>query len=175
MQSTNGIRKVAIDGSLTTNVGTLAFQDLIDTRKLLGAYSANPRDCLWIFNQDTLNKSLGLSEFLEAYKNGQSSTIFTGALSNILGSDIIVIEDFGLTEADGKLSTTPGNNTLGGFSYIYKPAIQYGFGQSIEIEASKIPGKGVQLTGTFEFGFAIAQKLAGNTASSVALGINATV
>jgi hypothetical protein len=59
------------------------------------------------------------------------------------------------TDADGKISTTAADNTKGSFAVIWKPAVQYGYGQPMEIEITKVAGRGYVLTATAEFGFTI--------------------
>jgi hypothetical protein len=79
-----------------------------------------------------------------------------------------------MAEADGKVSATAANNTKWSFGVVYKPAVQYWFGQPLEIDAFKVPGKWVDLVATMEFGFAIANSVAG-LGATVAAWINVTV
>lgn len=176
LMTDHGIRELAINGSsLTVNAGTADISDLTSVMNLLGDLASNPDDLLWLFNRRTYNKMLTLDAFYDASKRGASSTLSGNAITNILGSDLFIARDFGLTEADGKLSATASNNTQGGFGLLYKPSVQWGFGQPLEIDVVKIPGKGVQVIGTVEFGFTIVQLKAGMTDSSVGLAINVTV
>lgn len=172
----HGMRELAINGSAcTVNAGTFDSADFIAMLNILGDYAADPASLMWIFNRATYNKMLLLDEFKDAAKNGRNSTIWTGAINNIFGSDVVVARDMPKTEADGKRSATPGNNTLGQFGLVWKPAIQYGYGQPMELDIVKVPGKGACVIATMDFGFGIAQKQAGITDSSVALGINVTI
>ena len=75
--------------------------------------------------------------------------------------------------ATGLVHTSTGNS-YSSFGLIYKPAIQYGFGQALEIDVVKVPGKGVQLVATFEFGQALAYDKVG-LGKNMAMGINVTV
>jgi HK97 family phage major capsid protein len=174
----NGIRKLALANN-DTSVGAMTFADFITVKSSLRHYSAVPADCLWLFEVETFNKAMGIDEFTQQYINGQSSTVVKGTLSNILGSDLIVHRDFPKTEADGKVSNTAGNNTFGGFAYIYKPAIQYGFGRDLKIETVRVAGKGYQFVATLYFGFVIAYpSVAGGTTitdPTVAIGYNVTL
>jgi len=116
-----------------------------------------------------------LTDFSYANYRGQASTLTGAAVNNIDGADVLISQCVPLTEADGKVSATAGNNTLGQLILIWKPSVQYGWGQPLEIDVVKVPGKGVQILATLEFGFTIVQKKAGATDSSVAVGYNATV
>ena len=66
----------------------------------------------------------------------------SGVLSKVWGIDKLVARDFpALTNTSGLVDATAGNNTKGSFAVIWKPAVQYGFGQPLEIDAFKVPGK----------------------------------
>jgi len=174
----NGLRKVFLSGAAGTDyldVGVLSWNDFIEVRALMGEYSYNLREMLLIMNGATYNKALVLDEFKKANENGVKSTIYTGAISNIAGVDLFIARDYPKTAADGKVSVTPANNTKGGFLYLKRSAIQYGFGQAIELDTVKIPGKGYSVIVTMEFGFAIVNKKAGATDPWVVGGINVTL
>ena len=71
-------------------------------------------------------------------------TAITGALSNIAGVDLFVHRDFPSTEADGKASATASNNTKGSALYVWRPAVQRGYGKNgLDITVYKIPGKDI--------------------------------
>ena len=154
----------------------MTWVDIMATRALLGNYSYDLNELLLIMNGATYNKALTLDEFKKANENGVKSTITTGAMSNISGVDMFVARDFTLTEADGKMSgATLTDNTKGGFLFIRKSSVQWGFGQPIEIDVVKIPGKGISIIATAEFGYAVVNKKAGVTDPAIVLGFNATV
>lgn len=177
LQLDNGIRKLALSSATSyLDVGTLDFDDFINVRSKLGNYSYDLSNLLLLMNGNTYNKTLTIDEFKEQYQNGKFSTVTDWKLNTTLaGVEYVVSRDFGLTEADGKQSATPSNNTKWGFAYIYKPAVQWGYGQPVEIDIVKIPWKGYSIIATLEFGFTIVNKKAGVTDPSIALGINATV
>lgn len=173
----DGLRKTSIVTSSTTvNCGTLDFADFLSVMGKVGDFAADPADCLWLFNRATFNKALGLDQFQDESKNGKQSVIHTGALTNILGSDLFIARDLAKTEADGKISTTAGNNTLGQFIYFWKPAVQFGFGgDGLKMKLFDMGKDGYQLQAWFYMGLAIVEKKAGQTDSSVGTGINVTV
>lgn len=43
-----------------------------------------------------------------------------------------------LTTATGAISATASDNTKGSFAVLWKPAVQYGYGQPMEIEITKV-------------------------------------
>lgn len=173
MQQANGIRRAALAAAV--NAGTLDMGDFISLMNILGDLYGDGSQALWITNRRTYNKALGLADFADASKRGEATTISGKAVTNVFGADMFIARDNPLTEADGKVSGTPSNNTLGSIHLLHKAAVQYGYGQPLEIEVVKVPGKGVDIVATFEFGFAIAQQLAGQADSSVASAINITV
>lgn len=173
----HGLRELAINGtSLTHDAGTLAIPDFLSVMALLGHYAATPADNMWLVDSATYLKMLGITELFTMSINGKQSTIFDPAITNIFGSDLVIPKGMRKTEADGKLSgATLTDNTLGQIAYFRKAAVQWGYGRPIEFDVVKIPGKGVQVVATAEFGFAIVQQEAGVAESSVGLGINVTV
>lgn len=171
----NGLVKLGV-GATIVNAGTLDITDLIDVENKVGDYFADPSQCLWLFNRKTYNKMKGIAAFYDASQRGESSTLSGKAITNIDGADLFVARDLGLAEADGKLSgATPANNTLGRFLLFWKPAVQHGYGQNFELDVVKVPGKGVSIIATVEWGFSIVQQKAGITDSSVGLAANITV
>jgi HK97 family phage major capsid protein len=168
----DGLRKTGLGNGV--DVGTLEFADFLAVLGKLGANAWSPADVVWLFNHSTYIKALGVTEFKDSAMNGRSSTIYTGAMTNVLGSDLFVTRDFGLTEADGKISNTPANNTLGGFLAMHRDAVQYGYSGEYQIEIARIPGKWFQVFGHYFMGAAIASALVG-TDKTVALGYNVTV
>ena len=175
LQNDHGIRELAINNSLTVNCGTLDAWDFLSVKaKLNPGYQADLSNLLYITSAEVYNKTLALSEVVTIDKFGPNATISSGVLAKIFNIDILVARDRPLAEADGKCSTTAANNTLGSFACIYKPAVQYWFGQPLEIDAFKVPGKWVDLVATFEFWFAIAENVAG-MGHVVAAWINVTV
>jgi HK97 family phage major capsid protein len=174
----DGLRKKGLSAAANyADLGTFDFDDLITMLGKVGDYSANPSDLRWIFNPRTFVKAQGIAEFKEEYKNGRASTIALGnrALTDILGAPLFSSREFGLTEADGKISATPANNTKGGILLIHKNAVQFGFGSGYELEVYRIPGKGWQILGQYDMGLAIASGIAGITDPTVVLGYNVTV
>jgi len=170
----SGLRDLAITAGDVRTVGTMDFDDFTAVQGGLGDYSADPTECLWLFNRATYNKALGIDEFIDASKNGKDSTVHTGAITNILGSDLFIARDIGKALATGKIHYSTGN-TYGQFIYFWKPSVQYGFGVNLEIVLYKVPGKGVMLIATFDMGMGFVQKKAGQTDPSIYMGVGVTL
>lgn len=175
LQNNNGIRDLVIADSNTHSVSTLAEADFVSVMNLLDSgYGADLSNLLWIMPQNVYNKCLLLDSLITRDKS-QFDTFNTGKFGQIFGIDVLVARDMpALAQATGKVSSTGASNTVGQFALIYKPAVQYGFGYPLEIAVENVPGKGVNLIATFEFGMAIAYDKAG-LGKTAALGVNVTI
>ena len=132
-------------------------------------------DLLIIAPANVYDKMLALSEVITMDKFWPNATIVQGVLAKAFGIDVLVARDFpALTNTSGLVDATAANNTKGSFSVVYKPAIQYGFGQPLEIELDRVAGHGIRLTATFEFGFGIANSTAW-LGKTIGLGVNVTL
>ena len=172
----DGLRKtVIVTDTNSSDLGTLAWADFSTLLNVLGNLGADPADLLWLFNSLTYNKASDLEEFVNAARNGRGSTINERAITNIKGSDVIKLRDLGLTEADGKISTTPANNTKGQLGLIHRAAVQYGFNGDLAIEPFRVPGQGIQLYAWFYMGFSIWNPSFVTGDKTAAWGINITV
>lgn len=171
-----GIRERAINGSYTNNVGTLAAEDYATILGLLGDYSERPEDCLFIQPTSVTAKMRTLDEFELVTNIGlDQAMIKSGRLPTPYGVDVLSHRAVPKTEADGKKSATGSNNTKGQILGLYKPAVQYGFGQDFFLEVVRVPGYGWRLVATFDFAFKIVDSANSLTSPTVAAGINITV
>lgn len=171
----DGLRKKFL--AAAKDVGSLTFDDLVDVMRSLGLNAANPADLVFIMNPQTLYTLAKMEDFKFMFNNGAASTIVSGikSIANVLGANVLSSQFLGLTEADGKISVTPSNNTKGGYLCVHKNAVQYGFGKDYTLELYRVPGKGYQILGSYDMGLAVASKLAGETDATGALAINATL
>ena len=170
-------RALAVAGTAGVDkldVWTLDITDLFTSRGQLGLYSIALNDLVLIMDYVAYNKALTISEFLEYNKNGQNSTAIIGAISNIAWVDLFVSREFPKTQADGKMSKTAASNVKGWFLYALQSCVQRGYGQPIDTDIVKVPGKGYQIIGTMEFGFTIINKKAWVTDPAFVLWFNAS-
>lgn len=175
LQIDGGIRERAINSSYTVNVGTLAIGDYADILSKLGEYAERPEDCLFIQPVKVSTKTKQIAEFLTYQNSADKATVQSGIIPTPFGVDILQHRGVPLTEADGKVSTTPASNTVGQILCLYKPAVQYGFGQEFTLEVVRVAGYGYRLVATFDFAFKIVDSEASLTNPTVAAGINVTV
>lgn len=174
-QQDNGIRKLGI-ANTAVSVGALTSASLLSVKGGIDAgFQADLDNLPFVTPSNVYDKMLALSEVITMDKFWPNATIVKGVFAKAFGIDVLVARDFpALTKVDGTVSATASDNTKGSFACIYKPAVQYGFGQPLEIELSTNPWKGVRLTATMEFGFGIANSKAGLW-KTVALWVNVTV
>lgn len=175
LKNDGGIRERGINGSYSYNAGTLAASDYSELLSVMGEYGIDPEDILFIQSPKVTHKTRTLDELETVDKMGANATIVKGMVGSIYGSPVISHRAVPLTEADGKVSATPSNNTLGQICALYAPAVQYGFGQDLLIEIVRNPGYGYRVVATFDFAFKIVDSEDSLDNPTVAVGYNITV
>lgn len=166
----HGIRENAVTNSKTYDVSAFDSDDMKTVQALLAErYQARENDLIWLFNPSTYLKAQTDDAFKLAYSTA-NPTVDGKAGSRLWGIDMVVTDLVPKTEADGKVSATPGNNTLGQFLCVFKPAIRWGFGQDVKFEVERVQGYGFELTLTMEFGFVIL-----DVANTCAMGRDVTI
>lgn len=172
LQIDNGLRKLGIANSI--DIGALDEDDLSDLTENLGQYGDDEENLLFVTSNKVRNKVRKFDTFKDASKNGDGSTVNGKKVTQVWGIDLVTNRDNpSLALASGKVHNTTGNTT-GQIQLLWKPAVQYGFGQEMDFEIKKVAGKGIILVVTFEFGYAIVSGKAGQD-STVATGRNITL
>jgi N4-gp56 family major capsid protein len=88
----------------------------------------NPADKIIIMDQKTYYAMMKQADFKDAAKNGKQSTIYSGAITNIAGSDLFVTDLIPLTGATGKVLVS--GNTKGTIIVCDVTVLQHGsFGE----------------------------------------------
>ena len=174
LQGDNGIRKLGLDNSI--DIGALDEDDLTDMIVKLGDFGYDRDSLLFVSsNNVTTGKISKFDTYKDASKNGVGSTVEGRQLEKVLGVDLFTARDNpSVALASGKVSATPASNTTGQMHLVYTPSIQYGFGQEMDFEVTKVAGKGLVLTTTFEFGFGVATEKAGQ-GKTITTGRNITL
>lgn len=165
----HGLRESAINNSKTVDVSAFDSDDMITVQNLLSSqYLEDPSQLLWLFEPKTKNVAMTDDAFKLAVNNSRPAV--EGGLPAPWGTELLVSSLVPTTEADGKVSATPANNTKGQFICFYKPAVRWGFGKELNIESTRVAGFGYTLTATMRFGFVIL-----DAANVVAVGRNVTI
>lgn len=83
---------------------------------------------------------LGLECVKDASINGSSSSFTTGVVNRAYNIPIFTtIEYPDMTDADGCVNNDTALNEFGSYALIKRSAVQYGFGQNLEIDIAKVP------------------------------------
>lgn len=168
-----GLRKLALLKNRTHDIGTPSFADYVEIAKMLEQYSAE--DIFWILNGRTELESIKIEEFKNELYRPVRSQDNGKVINTILGIETHKARDFALADNTGAISSTPADNTKGGVLLAHRGAVQYGFGQALDISEHRNAIKGVDFLASFDFGFEIVDQLADIPTPTVALGFNASV
>jgi len=127
-----------------TGMTVAAGGDALDAADITGAlgkmgkYAVDPARLTIVTDAATyLNGFLKLTNVVTVDKFGPNAVILTGQLATYYGIPIIVSASAPKTEADGKVSTTAGNNTLGQFSIFHRDMWYAGFRRNLIIETDR--------------------------------------
>jgi HK97 family phage major capsid protein len=115
----------------------IADADLRGALQKLGKYGVNPDQTVMFPEPKTYMSMLGLTNVTTVEKYGSGATILTGELMRYQGVPVVPSESQPLAEADGKVSVTPGNNTLGTISMINRAQWGVGFRRQLLIEVER--------------------------------------
>jgi transcriptional regulator with XRE-family HTH domain len=141
------------------DAGALTIDDFGSTQSLMGTggkFGVNPRDQAFILDTGVWHKAKLLSEVLTLDHFGSAATILTGQLGSLFGVPLIVSENYGLTDASGKISSTGNNNTKGSFMCINKRGIMVGWRRRPRVRVVGLPGADARYivgSARFDIGF----------------------
>jgi len=116
---------------------TLALDRTYDT------HWGRPEDAnkwVYVVTPELDNDILGLSEITDARANVGRQPEYTplnGELARIAGNPVISTIGMGMTEADGKISTTAGNNTLGQIVGFNPDGLMWGVKRNVTFEIER--------------------------------------
>jgi HK97 family phage major capsid protein len=152
----DGVRKLALGNNVNAaGVPTLALlraaRFAMPTR-----HAARPSDLAWIVDGSTYASLLGLSEFLTMDKAGPMATALTGQIGFADGAPVLLSAEMpdGVA-ANGKVSSTSGNNATGSAICVYRPGWFVGYRRRINVSVDYIPYyDSYQLTATVRLAFA---------------------
>ena len=140
----NGLRKNPLVTNTTYALddagSALAAVDYERVRVLFpNAIRTRKSNLLFVVDTSVESKTLRLPEFFTYGAAGPDNTLNIGGVSRVFGIDIYVSGFLGLTNGDGKISATAGNNVKGQIIGVYAPYWQYGRQVQITIEEEKRP------------------------------------
>ena len=138
----DGIRHQWILDNTAMNINAggdaLADADMVDALAAMGKYAVNPNQLVMVTDPGTyLGGLLALTNVVTVDKFGPDAVVRTGQLAAYRGVPIIISASHPLAEADGKVSDTANNNTLGSIS-IFNTMMWYaGFRRELLVEVDR--------------------------------------
>lgn len=124
--------------SIDAGGDALTDADVLNALDAMGKYAVNPAQVRMVPDISTYLKALlGSTNVTTVDKFGPEATILTGQLGAYRGIPIILSESMRKAEADGKLSTTAGNNTLGRIAFYNRLLWYVGFRRELLIELDR--------------------------------------
>lgn len=98
---------------------------------------ATPEDLVYVCDPETAIEIGKLSEVLTVDKYGQQATVLTGEQAKLGRFPLVATIAMSLTEADGKVSTTGSNNTLGQVAAFNRRAYKWGWRRQVRIDTKR--------------------------------------
>ena len=135
----DGLRKNAITNGKTINAGALELADIRAARAMQGVKGLNPNESILGVGTDVYFKLLAFTQAETVEKFGGAATVVNWTLASIDGLEIAPTGFIGRTEADGKISATPANNTLGQAILVYKSDVIRGFKRDLKTYVEYLP------------------------------------
>ena len=136
----DGIRHLYIvdntDQHINAGGDALADADIQSAIKAMGKYAVDPTSCVIVPEPKTYLSMLALTSVATVDKYGQQAGILTGEVARYQGIPVIVSASQPLAEADGKVSATASNNTLGTMSIFNRNMWGVGFRRQLMIEVA---------------------------------------
>jgi hypothetical protein len=146
----DGIRHAAIidnTGNFKDASGALVYTELVALRGLAldqtylmdWGHPVDPSDFVYVATPATADTIANLTEVATVDKYGENATVLTGEVARIGQNPLISSIAMSQTEADGKVSTTPGNNTLGQAIAFNRRGFKVGWRRRVKAEVERIP------------------------------------
>lgn len=148
----DGIRHAALVDNTSNGVdvaGAITYAQLVnlrskmvDTTRLVDwGHPTNPEDLVYVADLDTADKIGLLDEVITVDKYGPNATVLTGEASKIGRNPLIASIAMSKTEADGKVSTTGGNNIKGQVAAFNRRGFKVGWRRQVTVETERLPGR----------------------------------
>lgn len=147
----DGIRHAALvdnTGNAVDVGGAYTYGDFVDVKaKLLDStylmdwgHPVDPDDLVYVCDPTSSDKIGQLDEVLTVDKYGPTATVLNGELARIAGRHPLVSSvAVSKTEADGKVSTTGGNNTKGQTVVFNRRGFVTGWRRRVMLETERLP------------------------------------
>jgi hypothetical protein len=128
-------------GVVTYNMLRTQLTRMLDTTRFVDwGHPTDPNDVVYVTDPTTGERISQLDEVLTVDKYGAAATILTGELAKIARNPLVTSMAMSRTEADGKVSTTANNNTLGQVVCFNRRGFKVGWRRRVKIETERLPG-----------------------------------
>ena len=114
---------------------------MIDSTNIVDwGHPTDPNDLVYIADPATADRIATIDEVIKAKQMlGANAGLLNGEVGRIIGHPVISSMAVSKTEADGKVSTTAANNTLGQVVAFNRRAFKVGFRRRVRIETERMP------------------------------------
>lgn len=130
--TTNDINQA---GAITWNALMNMKGKLIDATNLIDwGHPTNPDDLVYVADPETGDEIGKLTELLTVDKYGPNATVLNGEQGRIARHPLVTSIAMSKTEADGKVSTTAANNTLGQVAAFNRRGFRAGWRRQVKVE-----------------------------------------
>ncbi|WP_330438812.1 hypothetical protein OHB44_27975 [Micromonospora sp. NBC_00821] len=114
---------------------------MIDTARLVDwGHPIDPEDLVYIADPETADRAALLDELITVDKYGSQATVLNGEIARIGRNPFVSTIAMSKTEADGKVSTTPANNTKGQVTAFNRRGFKVGWRRRVQVETERLPG-----------------------------------
>ena len=129
---------------------------MVDTTRFVDwGHPTDPNDLIYVSDVTTADNAALLDEFVTVDKAGMAAGNLTGQRGRVLGHPFLASLAMSRTEADGKVSTTGGNNTLGQVAAFNRRAFKAGWRRRVRLETERLPASDqTRLVYSLRMGFA---------------------
>ncbi len=115
---------------------------MVDSTRLVDwGHPTDAADLVYVSDPDTADQIAMFDEYLTVDKYGPQATINNGEAGRILGHAHISSVAMSKTEADGKVSTTGGNNVKGQVTALNKRGFKVGWRRRVMVETERLPAR----------------------------------
>lgn len=112
---------------------------MVDTTRFVDwGHPTDPTDLVYIADLSSADKIAQLDEVVKQ-KEQRRTALLNGEVSDIMGHPVIASMAMSLTEADGKVSTTGGNNTKGQVATFNRRGFKTGWRRRVKLETERLP------------------------------------
>ncbi len=127
-------------GGVTLEALHMLRGDMMDTARFVDwGHPADADDLVYVSDPETADRIALLDEVLTVDKYGPQATVLTGEVLKIARHPHIASMAMSKTEADGKVSTTGGNNTKGQVVAFNRRGFKTGWRRRVQVETERLP------------------------------------